>query len=696
MTLAATIAAVKADGKSRQTTCPAHEDGKASLNVSPGDKQPVVLFCHAQCTTAAVLDAAGLTVADISTPKTSTTKPAKREIVATYEYGDEQNDVLYEVVRYEPKDFRQRKPDGKGGYIWQLGAVRRVVYRLSEVRRRLSAEESRTHRRDHGLPDVVFLPEGEKDVDRLVSRGLIATCNVGGAGKWRPEYTQQLVDAGARSVIVLPDNDEPGRQHAIQVQACCLAAGLDVKIVALPDLPPKGDVSDYLKTHTLAELVAVATAVPATETMKPLTDLSEVLKAVETFIRKFVVVTDQQSALLALWTAHTHAIDAADCTGYLQVTSVTPEAGKTRLLETMEVVVARPWFTGRTSAAALVRKVDQDAPTLLLDESDATFNGEPEYAEALRGILNSGYRRSGRTTLCIGQGANLTFRDFSTFGPKAIAGIGKLPDTVASRAIRIELKRRTKDEPAAKFRERDARIEAEPIVSALVAWASQHTDGLRGQRPAMPQGLRDRSEDVLEPLFAIADLAGGTWPDRARRAAVTLMGTVPNGDINIELLHDIRRIFEDEHATFLPSKTLIDKLVSLEDQPWAEWSKGKPMSQRAMADRLKGFGIIPGSNGEKRGYLRDRFTDAWTRYPKPATASHPYDPGSEVSNRQDPNVYGPEPAISKCQDTPSIDTLKIDKSPTNTGPFDGLTVCKPDHGNQGVDDDTNEVGNGVL
>ena len=191
--------------------------------------------------------------------------------------------------------------------------------------------------------------------------------------------------------------------------------------------------------------------------------LATVLTKVEHFIRRYVVLNDDQAVAVTLWVAHTHVLDAADCTPYLQVTSATARAGKTRLLETAEPLVARPWLTGRTSAAALVRKTDALSPTLLLDESDAAFGGDKENAEALRGILNTGYRRSGRTTLCVGQGANLTFKDFSTFGPKAIAGIGQLPSTVTDRAIPIELKRRTKDEPVERFRERDAGAQARPI-----------------------------------------------------------------------------------------------------------------------------------------------------------------------------------------------------------------------------------------
>ena len=249
-------------------------------------------------------------------------------------------------------------------------------------------------------------------------------------------------------------------------------------------------------------------------------DLTLVLADIERFIRRFVVLTDQQAAAVTLWVGHTHVLDAFDCTPYLQVTSATKRAGKTRLLEVLDLLVARPWLTGRTSAAALVRKVDADLPTLLLDESDAAFGGEREYAEALRGVLNSGYRKSGRTTLCVGHSANITFRDFSTFGAKVIAGIGALPDTVADRAIPITLKRRTRDEPVERFRERAARITAEPMHAALVEWSARAVEVLRVARPDLPADLNDRAQDVWEPLMAIADLAGGSWPQRVRCAAV--------------------------------------------------------------------------------------------------------------------------------------------------------------------------------
>jgi hypothetical protein len=150
---------------------------------------------------------------------------------AVYPYRDEQGRVLYEVVRYEPKDFRQRVPLEGGGYQWRLDGVRRVPYRLPEL---LAADP---------LWEV-FIVEGEKDADLLASVGCTTTTNVGGAGQWRPEYAQWLKD---RSVVIVPDNDEPGKRHAEQVARTLVGIASRISILELPGLEPKGDVSDFMQ-----------------------------------------------------------------------------------------------------------------------------------------------------------------------------------------------------------------------------------------------------------------------------------------------------------------------------------------------------------------------------------------------------------------------------------------------------------------
>lgn len=166
-------------------------------------------------------------------------KPVERErpsaaasrIVATYPYRDEKGDTLFEVVRREPKDFRQRRPNGKGGYDWSVKGVRAVPYRLPELLHAI------------GEGATIFIVEGEKDVERLADQYLAATCNAGGAGKWSAELVPFF--AGAR-VVILPDNDDAGREHGEAVARALRSVAESVKVVALPNLPRKGDVSDWL------------------------------------------------------------------------------------------------------------------------------------------------------------------------------------------------------------------------------------------------------------------------------------------------------------------------------------------------------------------------------------------------------------------------------------------------------------------
>jgi hypothetical protein len=222
---------VKRSGTGWASRCPGHEDAIASLSVSQGANGRVLLYCQAGCELADILEGAELTQSDMFTNH-ETSGPRQSRIVAEHDYWDENGDLLYQVVRFEPKDFRQRRPDGHGGWVWGLGDVRRVPYGLPEL---LDAPTTAT----------VWIPEGEKDVDALRARGLIATTNLGGAGKgkWRPEYCEPL---RGRKVVLLPDNDEVGRAHATAVAAMLDGIAESVRILELPGLPPKGDISDWL------------------------------------------------------------------------------------------------------------------------------------------------------------------------------------------------------------------------------------------------------------------------------------------------------------------------------------------------------------------------------------------------------------------------------------------------------------------
>lgn len=345
------------------------------------------------------------------------------------------------------------------------------------------------------------------------------------------------------------------------------------------------------------------------------------LDAIKTFIRRFVFLSEYQARVAAAWVVHTHTFEAAYATPYLAITSAEKQSGKSTLLEVLELLVAEPWLTGGVSKAVLVRKINSRAPTLLLDESDAAFAGDKEYAEALRGVLNTGHKPSGKYSCC--DGPSLEPKDFRTFCPKAIAGIGKLPDTVADRAIHFRLKRAAKSEYV-RFRGRDVEPEAVLLKSEIEKWAAAILPGLRDARPDLPEELNGRQQDGAEPLLALADCAGGEWPAALRSALVTLCAEARMDDssIGMMLLTDIRNIFNVGQVERISSVDLSASLCEVETSPWADWSKGKPLSAGKLARLLHPFGVSPATirmndNKTPRGYLRADFEDSWTRYLPP-------------------------------------------------------------------------------
>lgn len=208
--------------------CPSHSDNKQSLSISE-DERGIGLKCHAGCDFQSIVSALGLEMKNLFADKSSGFRPQpKKEIVATYDYTDENGKLLFQSIRYEPKGFTQRKPNGNGGFDYNLNDTRRVLYRLPEV---LTAE-------------IVFIVEGEKDVETLRTQGVIATCNPAGALKWRDEYNEALRN---KTAVILPDNDEPGRKHALQVALFLYGIAKEILVIELPNLKPKGDVSDFFQ-----------------------------------------------------------------------------------------------------------------------------------------------------------------------------------------------------------------------------------------------------------------------------------------------------------------------------------------------------------------------------------------------------------------------------------------------------------------
>lgn len=215
--------------------CPFHPDGQGNPPHQPNLRVSERGYvCHA-------CGAAG-SLRRLAEHLHVTIELGRNEPEATYNYCDKDGGLLYQVLRFPAKRFRLRRPIGAGKWVWNLNGVKRVLYRLPEVLTDPTA--------------IVYVTEGEKDTDRLTTESLVATTNSGGAGKWRKEYSELL---RGRDVVILPDNDEPGRRHGQHVARSLQGLARSIKVVNLPKLPEKGDVSDWLDSgHTTVELAALA------------------------------------------------------------------------------------------------------------------------------------------------------------------------------------------------------------------------------------------------------------------------------------------------------------------------------------------------------------------------------------------------------------------------------------------------------
>jgi 5S rRNA maturation endonuclease (ribonuclease M5) len=200
---------VRRSGTGWTAQCPAHKDRNPSLSIDERDGK-ILVHCHAGCSTEDVLKAAGIEVRELFADSTTKSRTA-----GEYDYVDEKGHLLFQVVRYEPKGFRQRRSNGNGGWTWNLDGVRRVLYQLPEV---LAAND-------------VLICEGEKDCLTAKKMGFVATTNAGGAGKWREEYSESL---RGKNVTIIPDTDEPGRKHAEQVAQSLHGKAGSVKVFELP------------------------------------------------------------------------------------------------------------------------------------------------------------------------------------------------------------------------------------------------------------------------------------------------------------------------------------------------------------------------------------------------------------------------------------------------------------------------------
>jgi hypothetical protein len=361
-----------------------------------------------------------------------------------------------------------------------------------------------------------------------------------------------------------------------------------------------------------------------------LCDIAEVLK-------RFVVLPQWGAETLALWALHTYAYQLRDITTYIGLESPEKRCGKTTLLAVLSELVHRPVVAANISPPAFFRVIQVMQPTLLIDEADTFLQGNDE----LGGILNSGYSRKTAYVMRVDHGLSVPhfalrtphsadagtphsalptphsregIASFSCWCPKVMAAIGRLPDTLADRCIVIRMQRKTPHEQCERLRN----LQAGALRQQCARFVLDHRAQIAEARPGIPESLNDRAADIWEPLLALADLAGGSWPELARQAAVSLTATTQENNPIGSLLLDIFVSFAAAKADRLFTRDLLNRLNSFMGRPWAEMHRGKEITDRWLARQLRPYGVRTRTvwlgETHAKGYFQADFMEVFRRY----------------------------------------------------------------------------------
>lgn len=357
---------------------------------------------------------------------------------------------------------------------------------------------------------------------------------------------------------------------------------------------------------------------PEVEPWPEAIDGAKLLDDLRAAVHRFIVCNSETAVAAVLWIGFTWFIDSVQVAPLGMITAPERRCGKTQLLSLIGAVARRPLVASNISPAATFRVIEAHSPTLLIDEADAFLRDNEE----MRGVLNSGHTRQSAYVIRT-VGDDHEPRQFSTWGAKAISGIGNLHETLMDRSVVLELRRKLPTETVERLRH------AEPglfngLASRLARFADDNAETIRRARPELPDILNDRAQDNWEPLLAIADLAGGPWPRLARDAAMRISGKEHESkSLAAELLGDVREVFEAKRADRIKTADLLEALTSDDLKPWATYNRGRPMTPRQLAKRLEEYGIRPRTQrmgfDRAKGYDIADMRDAFARYVEGAT-----------------------------------------------------------------------------
>lgn len=386
---------------------------------------------------------------------------------------------------------------------------------------------------------------------------------------------------------------------------------------------------------------------PWHEPINPAQLLDDITQA----IQKFIVLDKHQAQAAALWVSACWFVDVIYTAPIALINAPEKACGKTQLLTVLGKLAPRTAQASGISPSVLFRMIEAYQPTLFIDEIETVLKDN----EDLRGLINAGHTRdSAYVWRSVAKGDDYVPKRFNVWGMKAITGINaiKLAETITSRSIVFELRRKKVDEYVARLRYADPNL-FENLAAKLARFSDDYSHQVRVARPDLPDDLDDRQQDNFEPLFAIADVAGDHWPQTARQVALKLSNAtqLPQNSAN-ELLADIREIFERKRVLKISTADLINALCDDTEKSWATYNRGKPLSPRQLAKLLSGYGIKSKTVRMKyetpKGFDTAQFQDVFARYlaapvnlPQLGNDSPDsnHDGGFEVADADDTKVY---------------------------------------------------------
>lgn len=386
----------------------------------------------------------------------------------------------------------------------------------------------------------------------------------------------------------------------------------------------------------LDEYLKAILALPPVEPWPNPVNGAELLEEIRLKLVSHVVLPRWAPVTMSLWIPHTFAFEYRDITTYLGIESPEHRCGKSTLITILSELTQRAVVASNVTAPSFFRVITQILPTLFIDEADTFLTGNEE----LRGILNSSYFKKtafvlravnlpGQNAVAgpngqgwVGPGAsyNPGILRFSCWCPKVIARIGSLPPTLADRCIVFRLHRKTAEEQCVRLR----KFDPGDIKRKCLRFVLDHAKEIASAEPEIPKELNDRAADIWEPLFVIADLAGGPWPQLAREAAMGVGAATSDSNPIAVLLFDLFVEFALANTDRLFSSDLVAVLNAHNGRPWKDLLRGKPVDERWLARQLSPYGIRPRNlriNGRQaKGYCSEDMTDAVRRYVSKAEA----------------------------------------------------------------------------